>query len=92
MSGIVHSWKSYTANKANRLLRRQGDFWHRDYFDRYIRDDRHFAAAVRYIEENPLRAGLCAAQVEWPFGSAARALRHGELTDEENISAGNERI
>jgi REP element-mobilizing transposase RayT len=72
LSSIVQSWKSYTAVRANRLLQRQGAFWHRDYFDRYIRDDRHFAAAVTYVEANPVRAGLCASSEEWVFSSAAR--------------------
>ena len=67
---IVHSWKSYTANRANRLLGRQGDFWHRDYYDRYIRDDRHYAATVAYIEANPARANLCAYANKWAFSSA----------------------
>ena len=71
LSSIVQSWKSYTAVTANRLLRRHGEFWHRDYFDRYIRDDRHFAAAVTYVEANPVRAGLCASCEEWVFSSAA---------------------
>ena len=69
LPGIVHSWKSYTANRANRLLKRQGDFWHRDYYDRYIRDDRHYATAVAYIEANPVRAKLCACVNEWTFSS-----------------------
>jgi putative transposase len=30
---IVHSWKSYSAHRANRILGRSGTFWHRDYFD-----------------------------------------------------------
>jgi len=44
--------------------------WQRDYWDRYIRNDRHLAAARRYIEENPVAAGLVAAPEEWLWGSA----------------------
>ena len=36
----VHSWKSYTANFANRILKRQGPFWFRDYYDHCIRSQR----------------------------------------------------
>lgn len=73
LSDIVPSWKAYTARVANRILRRQGDFWYRDYYDRVIRDDRHFAAAVAYVEANPVRACLCSEARDWVFGSAAYA-------------------
>jgi putative DNA methylase len=70
LSHIVHSWKSYTAKQANRILGRKGQFWEEDYFDRFIRDETHFAAVVAYIEENPVKAGLCADAAGWLFGSA----------------------
>src|SRR5206468_11111195 len=38
LSDIVHSWKSYTAQIANRLLHRRGALWQEDFWDRYIRD------------------------------------------------------
>ena len=72
---IVHSWKSFTAHAANRLLGRTGPFWRRDFWDRYARDARHFDAAVSYIEWNPVRAGLCAGQEAWPFSSANHRFR-----------------
>lgn len=69
---VAHGWKSFTANVANRRLGRSGPFWARDYFDRYIRDDQHLAAVVRYIENNPVKAGLVARAEDWPFGSPRR--------------------
>jgi putative DNA methylase len=68
---IVHSWKSFTAHAANRLMARAGRFWAPEYFDRYMRDDLQLAAAQSYIEENPVKAGLCAQPQDWPFSSAA---------------------
>lgn len=38
LSEILHSLKSYTAHKANRILGRTGRFWQRESFERYIRD------------------------------------------------------
>jgi putative DNA methylase len=70
LSEIVHSIKSYTAQKSNRLLNRAGQFWQREAFDRYIRNKRHFDNVIRYIEENPVKAGLCDRPEEWRFGSA----------------------
>ncbi len=77
LGSIVHSWKSYTAKEANRILGRTGPFWFREYFDRYIRDDRHFARAVQYIHNNPVAAGLIDMPEKWRFSSASR-LREAE--------------
>jgi len=45
-SDIVGSWKSFTSKAANKVLGQTGQFWQRDYFDRAIRDEGHFAVAV----------------------------------------------
>jgi REP element-mobilizing transposase RayT len=66
---IMHSIKSYTASRANKILKRSGRFWSPDYFDRFIRDHAHFINAKKYIEENPVKAGLCPSPAEWPWGS-----------------------
>jgi len=70
LTEIIRSLKSYTAHKANQLLGRTGKFWFEDYFDRYIRDGNHYAAVVRYIENNPVKAGLCQSPEEWRYSSA----------------------
>ena len=67
---VVHSWKSYTANRANQVLGRAGPFWHREYFDRYIRDERHLEQAVLYLHGNPVTARLVERAEDWPFSSA----------------------
>ncbi len=72
LSMIVHSWKSFTAKKANALLGRKGAFWATEYFDRAIRDDAHFSNAVAYFAMNPVKAGLCGAPEAWRFSSAWR--------------------
>jgi len=70
LTGIMQSLKSLTSHKANKTLRRGGQFWMGDYFDRYIRNGEHFAKTVRYIENNPVKAGLCKRPQDWPFSSA----------------------
>ena len=67
---IVHSWKSYTAKEANRVLGRAGTFWAPEYFDRFMRDDQHLASTAAYIEGNPVNSGLCESVTDWPFSSA----------------------
>lgn len=69
---ILHSWKSFSAREANKILGRVGVFWQREYFDRAIRDEQGFNTAVAYIENNPVKAGLCQVAEEWQFSSAYR--------------------
>jgi putative DNA methylase len=71
LSSILHSWKSFTSNRANKLLARRGEFWQEDYFDRYIRHAKHFGDAIHYIENNPVKARLCARKCDWRFSSAS---------------------
>ena len=72
MSSIVHTWKSFTAHECNKLLDRSGKFWEREPFDRYIRNKRHFNNTVTYIEDNPVKVGLCARAADWQWSSARR--------------------
>jgi putative transposase len=55
---LLRSWKSFTSRKINSLLSREGNLWQRDYFDRLVRDGKHFANCVRYIRGNPAKAYL----------------------------------
>ena len=70
LSDILHSLKSYTANEANKLLQRSGQFWQPESFDRWVRDANHFAKVIAYIENNPVKARLCQKPEGWPFSSA----------------------
>jgi len=67
---ILHSWKSYTAKEANKILGTHGTFWAEDYFDRFIRDQPHLQRVARYIENNPVKARLVRAPEEWIWSSA----------------------
>jgi REP element-mobilizing transposase RayT len=80
LEDIIGSWKSFTSKEANKVLRRSGQFWKEEYFDRFIRDAEHFRRAVDYIEYNPVNAGLCRSVEDWPFGSA-RLKREAEAAE-----------
>ncbi len=58
LSDIEHSWKSYTAHKANKLLRRSGEFWQPEPYDHLIRDEEDLERSIEYILSNPKAAGL----------------------------------
>ncbi|MEP7013082.1 MAG: transposase [Acidobacteriota bacterium] len=76
LAGIVQSWKSYTgrwalAHNAELRLGISGKaFWMRDYWDRFIRDGKHYHQVIHYIHQNPVKAGLCATPPAWPWSSA----------------------
>jgi len=70
LKDIFHSLKSFTAHEANKMLRRSGQFWIEDYFDRYIRNQEHFRRTIQYIENNTVKARLCEKPSDWPFSSA----------------------
>ena len=82
LEGVMHSWKSFTAKKINRILGRSGQVWEQDYFDRYIRDEKHLATVVDYIEQNPVKAGLVDSAHEWRWSSATR---HADETKLEGV-------
>ena len=54
---------------------REGHFWMREYWDRYIRDEKHFHNVVDYIQGNPVKAGLCREPHDWPWSSKRVTLR-----------------
>jgi REP element-mobilizing transposase RayT len=70
LTRIVQNWKSIVAVGANKLLGRMGRFWQPDYWDRRMRDAEQTSKAVRYIENNPVKAKLCRAPEAWSFSSA----------------------
>ena len=59
---LIRSWKGFAARQINLLLGRFGGLWQRDYFDRLVRDEKHFANCVRYIRRNPEKARLGTAE------------------------------
>jgi REP element-mobilizing transposase RayT len=72
---VVGSWKKFTASKIYDHHQRTGEgpsspIWHREYWDRYIRNQKHFEQAIEYIHQNPVKAGLVATPEDWPWSSA----------------------
>ena len=58
LAGILHSWKSFTAKKANEALGIAGRFWQPEYYDHLIRNEEEFLHALEYVARNPEKAGL----------------------------------
>ena len=73
LPGILHSWKSFTAKAANRILGTRGAFWQKEYYDHLLRNEGEYERALKYVLDNPDKARL----KDWPWvwirGQGARA-------------------
>lgn len=65
LSQIIHSWKSFTAHQANKLLGLTGTFWQRDAYNHIIRSKKEYHFQIRYTWENPEKAKLKNWQWRW---------------------------
>jgi putative transposase len=70
-SKLMRSLKSASAREANRLLGQAGKpFWQRESYDHYVRSPEEWNRIVRYIENNPVKAGLSESPERYPWCSA----------------------
>jgi len=72
---VILRWlKGSTARKANLILGRTGQaFWQDESFDHRVRDEEELDRIARYVEHNPVSAGLSAHPCDWSWSSAALA-------------------
>ena len=70
LAKIMHSLKSYTAMKANKILGRSSTFWQEESYDHWVRDEDELERIVNYIAANPVKAGLVQEPHQWYFCSA----------------------
>jgi putative transposase len=55
----------------------QGHLYQGRYKGFLVQDDAHLVTVCRYVERNPVRAGLVATAADWPHGSLAQRHRRG---------------
>ena len=55
LSVVMQNIKGATANGINKILNKTGKFWASDYYDKAIRDERHFFVVYEYIKNNRLK-------------------------------------
>jgi len=58
LSSLLKSIKSASGLRANRILGKTGAFWQAESYDHILRDEKQYENCLRYIRENPLKAGL----------------------------------
>jgi len=67
MDVIMKSLKGYTARRANQLLNRTGQFWDTESYDHEIRDEGEFSRIVKYVRNNPVKAGIVKDWRDYPW-------------------------
>ena len=74
------------AKRVNALHDWRGHLWQERFYS-VVMDEPHTLAAMRYVELNPVRAGLCQEPDEWPWSSthANLGLRTDGLIDDSEV-------
>ena len=57
LADILHSWKSFTANRINEHLGRTGQLWQHESYDHIVRNESGMHAIRRYIRANTTKVG-----------------------------------
>ncbi|MDD5212499.1 MAG: transposase [Sulfuricurvum sp.] len=52
---------------VNKKYKRSGHFWQGRFYSRYINNDAYFYTLVKYIEQNPIEAGMAQKVGEYPY-------------------------
>ena len=76
---LINDWKGKASREVNKLLGRRGQFWQEEHYDTLIRDEAHLKRAIRYIEQNPVKAFLAKAARDWQWSSACRRDEYDRL-------------
>jgi len=76
------------AKRVNAIHDWRGHLWQERFYS-VVMDETHTLAAMRYVELNPVRAGLCQHAVEWPWSSIHANLGHtrDEIVDDTEVRA-----
>lgn len=79
----VLQWlKGSTARSINQVLARTGEpLWQRESYDHRVRNAAEFARIRRYIEMNPVKAGLVAKPEQYRWSSASAGERQPQDSD-----------
>jgi len=74
------------AKRVNAIHDWRGHLWQERFYS-VVMDETHTLAAMRYIELNPVRAGLCKRADEWPWSSVHRNLgnKGDEMIDDSEV-------
>ncbi|ADV47113.1 REP-associated tyrosine transposase [Nitratifractor salsuginis] len=67
LSLFMKQLNSNYALYANKKQKRSGHFWQGRFYSRYIVNEEYYYTLIRYIEQNPIEAGLVERVGEYPY-------------------------
>jgi putative transposase len=67
LAEIIHSVKSFSSQKINRLRGSVGSLWQDERYDRIIRDEAEFLEKWQYMRNNPSKDGWDSQPEEYPW-------------------------
>jgi REP element-mobilizing transposase RayT len=67
LAEIIHSVKSFSAQKISRHRGVKGTIWQDERYDRIVRDEAEFLEKWQYIRNNPVKVGLSQTPEEYPW-------------------------
>ena len=77
LEDLMHSIKSFTANRISERRESSGPIWQSEYFDRIVRDAAEFEEKRQYIWNNPVKVGLVKRPGEYEFTREGERGPHG---------------
>jgi REP element-mobilizing transposase RayT len=72
LAEIIHSIKSYSAQKISQSRDNPGVIWQDERYDRIVRDEAEFLEKWQYIRNNPVKIGLAQTPEDYPWLYEAR--------------------
>ncbi len=75
LSGLMKQINSNYAIYFNKKYHRSGHLWQGRFISRYIKDESYLYALIRYIENNPVKAGLSQRAGEYPYTLVSSMMR-----------------
>ena len=67
VTNILRLIKGSTARECNKVLNRSGKFWQQESYDHVVRDNKELKRIVKYLLNNPVKAGLCERWEDWKW-------------------------
>jgi REP element-mobilizing transposase RayT len=67
LSELMHSIKSFSAHRINKLENKSGSVWEKEQFDRYVRSDRDLEEKFHYVLRNPWVSGVAGQNEDYPW-------------------------
>ncbi len=76
VTDILRRIKGASARMCNIALKRDGQFWHHESYDHYVRNITELHRIIKYILYNPVKAGLVDKWRDWDYCYIADDLKY----------------